>query len=298
MRFKWTYQGPRLTLQTFLQHQGFSLAQLKQLKFHGGLVFVNKKQRHTAFTLRPGDVIFLQTAPEVPADSVVPFSAPLAIAYEDEYVLVVNKPAGVPSIPDVGKSPDTMANRVKAYLIATHAESTAVHVVTRLDRDTSGLMLFAKSGLIHSLLDTQLHTDALQKDYLAVVSGTGQLPKHGWLVLPIGRSQAFYMKRQVAATGKQSVTEFETLRQTERAAVVRVQLHTGRTHQIRVHFAAIGHPLFGDDLYGGPSGMGRQALHCVSLRFWHPIFKKPVALTAPVPEDMLSLEDELGLAQK
>lgn len=298
MRFKWIYQGPRVSLQTFLRRQGFSLAQLKQLKFHGGFVFVNKRQRNTAFTLRPGDVVFLQTAPEAAADAVVPYPAPLTIAYEDEYLLVVAKPAGVPSIPDVGKSPDTMANRVKAYLIQTHAESTAIHVVTRLDRDTSGLMLFAKSGLIHSMLDAQLHTDNLQKEYLALVSGTGKLPRHGWLVLPIGHGREFYMKRAVVPTGKHSVTEFETLQQNEQGSLVRVQLHTGRTHQIRVHFAAIGHPLFGDELYGGPpAGLNRQALHCAHLHFWHPILKKPIELTAALPKDMLSLENELGLAQ-
>ncbi|WP_203623254.1 MULTISPECIES: RluA family pseudouridine synthase [unclassified Lacticaseibacillus] len=297
MRFKWTYQGPRVSLQTFLRRQGFSLAQLKQLKFHGGFVFVNKRQRNTAFSLRPGDVVFLQTAPEVAADAVVPYAAPLAIVYEDEYLLVVDKPAGVPSIPDVGKSPDTMANRVKAYLLKTHAESAAIHVVTRLDRDTSGLMLFAKSGLIHSLLDAQLHTDDLQKEYLALVAGAGKLPQHGWLVLRIGQGQEFYMKRAVTPAGKRSVTEFETLVQNGRASLVRVQLHTGRTHQIRVHFAAIGHPLFGDTLYGGPAaGLNRQALHCAHLHFWHPILKKPLELTAPLPNDMLSLENELGLA--
>lgn len=289
MRFKWTYEGPRNTLQHFLIQQGFSLAQLKKLKFHGGFVFVNRKQRNTAFRLRPGDQIFLQTAPEVAVDTVVPYEAPLAICYEDEYLLVVNKPAGVASIPDAAKGNDSMANRVKAYLIKTHAESAAIHVVTRLDRDTSGLMLFAKSGFVHSLLDRQLHTDDLSKTYLAVVQGGAGLAEHGWLVLKIGRSQDFYMKRQVTLTGKTSVTEYETLAANPDAALVQVQLHTGRTHQIRVHFAAIGHPLFGDDLYGGPPGMARQALHCAALTFWHPIAKKRLELTAALPPDMLSL---------
>ncbi|KMO54895.1 pseudouridine synthase, partial [Lacticaseibacillus rhamnosus] len=185
---------------------------------------------------------------------------------------------------------------VKAYLIKTHAESQAVHVVTRLDRDTSGLMVFAKHSLAHSLLDRQLHSENFLKQYLALVTSKSLLSAHGWIVLPIGVSTGFYMRRVVSETGKPSVTEYQTLAQNSHAAAVLVTLHTGRTHQIRVHFAAIGHPLFGDDLYNRQADdFKRQALHCAHLRFWQPLQKKWVDLHAPLPTDMAKLSDHLHL---
>nr|WP_241865036.1 RluA family pseudouridine synthase [Lacticaseibacillus kribbianus] len=279
-----------------MKAQGLSSIQLKRMKYRNGFVFVNHRQRTTDFRLRPGDVVRIQLAPEVPVDTVVPTPGPLDIVYEDPYLLVVNKPAGVASIPDAAKGNDSMANFVKAYLQASGAESATIHVVTRLDRDTSGLMLFAKHGFVHSLLDRQLHSKDLIKHYLAVVQGAAALPPHGWLVLPIGRTQEFYMKRGVVVGGKPSVTEYRVLDRTDRAATVLVALHTGRTHQIRVHFAAIGHPLCGDNLYGGDRTLiGRQALHCATLDFWHPLLHTKLHLTAALPSDMVSLGDKLGM---
>ncbi len=152
-------RGTAAQIGGFLKQQGFSRAQLKKLRYQGGFIFVNKRQRHTAYPLRNGDRILVQTAPEQAAASVVPYEHEFPICYEDDDYLVVNKPAGVASIPAVGRRNDSMANMVKAYLIKTHAESQAVHVVTRLDRDTSGLMVFAKHSLAHSLLDRQLHSE-------------------------------------------------------------------------------------------------------------------------------------------
>ncbi|WP_270768531.1 RluA family pseudouridine synthase [Lacticaseibacillus rhamnosus] len=296
MRFEWHYEGPPLKLAAFLKQQGFSRAQLKKLRYQGGFIFVNKRQRHTAYSLRNGDRILVQTAPEQAAASVVPYEHEFPICYEDDDYLVVNKPAGVASIPAVGRRNDSMANMVKAYLIKTHAESQAVHVVTRLDRDTSGLMVFAKHSLAHSLLDRQLHSENFLKQYLALVRSKSLLSAHGWIILPIGVSTGFYMRRVVSETGKPSVTEYQTLAQNSHAAAVLVTLHTGRTHQIRVHFAAIGHPLFGDDLYNRQADdFKRQALHCAHLRFWQPLQKQWLDLHAPLPTDMAKLSDHLHL---
>ncbi|MFD1429820.1 RluA family pseudouridine synthase [Lacticaseibacillus mingshuiensis] len=296
MRFQWRYHGESLALGRFLQHEGFSRIQLKRLKYQGGFVFVNKKQRNLAFLVQDGDRILLQTAPEIVKDVVVPTPFPLDIVYEDAYLLVVNKPAGVASIPDPLRGNDSMANYVKAHLLAEHAESAAVHVVTRLDRDTSGLMLFAKHGFVHSLLDRQLHSTRLQKTYLAVATNKTPMPPHGWLMLPIGHDPDFYMRRKVVANGKRSITEYQVLAQNSAGLVAQVALHTGRTHQIRVHFAGVGHPLYGDDLYGGPMrGITRQALHCWKLALWHPFLQRTLELTAAVPSDMVSLCDMLEL---
>ncbi|WP_225420744.1 RluA family pseudouridine synthase [Lacticaseibacillus porcinae] len=298
MKLTWTYQDVApIKLYTFLRQIGMARMQIKKAKFHGGEFFVNAESVHTNYVVHQGDEVDMVLAPDKVSDQVIPYPAPLDIVYEDRDYLVVNKPAGIASIPDVAKSPDTMANRVKAYLIATHAESTAIHVVTRLDRDTSGLMLFAKHSLAHSVIDSLLHTDNMQKHYLALVSGHKALPPHGWLVLRLGRTTDFYMHRGVVADGKVSVTEYRTLADTDEAKLVRVRLHTGRTHQIRAHFAAIGHPLYGDDLYGGPAvpELDHQALHCAQLDFWQPLTQQMIHLQAPLPDDMQQLATRLQL---
>ncbi|WP_461215223.1 RluA family pseudouridine synthase [Lacticaseibacillus sp. GG6-2] len=291
MRLAWTYtDAVPVKLYAFLRALGLARAQIKRVKFHGGAIFVNEQPEHTNFIVHQGDRVVVELAPDVESDNVIPYPAPIAIVYEDEHFLVVNKPAGSASIPDVAKSPDTMANRVKAYLQATNAPSAAIHVVTRLDRDTSGLMLFAKHSLAHSLIDAQLHTDKMVKRYIALIAAGRSLAPHGWLVLRLGRTTDFYMHRGVVLDGKVSVTEYQIQRRIGDMLQVLVTLHTGRTHQIRAHFAAIGHPLYGDDLYGGQlGGIDRQALHCAELTFWHPFLQRQIHLTAPLPPDMQAL---------
>lgn len=295
MLLKWVYQGAPVRLQKFLIQEGLSMAQLTRLKYHGGAIYVNHKQRKTAFTIRRGDVVRVVMAPEIPADAVVATPGPVDIVYEDRDLLVVNKPAGTASIPAANRADDSMANFVKYYLQQSGAESTSIHVVTRLDRDTSGLMIFAKHSFAHTLMDRQLHTRTLDKQYIAVSSGRVPLMKHGWIVLPLGLSDDFYMRRAVVPNGKKSVTEYETLAQRGNYALTRVFLHTGRTHQIRVHFASIGRPLVGDSLYGGEMLLGRQALHCSDLYIQHPFTGAKLHLHAPLTRDMQALVTKLQL---
>lgn len=295
MWLKWRYQGQPLRLQKFLLQEGLSLGQLKRLKYHGGAVFVNHKQRNTTFLLKPGDVVRVLMAPEIPADAVVATPGKLDIVYEDRDLLVVNKPAGIASIPAANKADDSMANFVKYYLQVSGAESTAIHVVTRLDRDTSGIMLFAKHSFAHTLLDRQLHTRSMDKQYLALSAGPVPLSRHGWLIMRLGLSSEFYMRRAVTLDGKKSVTEYRTLTQRNQYALTRVFLHTGRTHQIRVHFAAIGRPLVGDSLYGGENLMPRQALHCSDLFLTHPFTGEHLHLHAQMPADMAAVCEQLNL---
>jgi 23S rRNA pseudouridine1911/1915/1917 synthase len=295
MWLKWRYQGQPLRLQKFLLQEGLSLGQLKRLKYHGGAVFVNHKQRNTTFLIKPGDIVRVLMAPEIPADAVVATPGELDIVYEDRDLLVVNKPAGIASIPAANKADDSMANFVKYYLQRSGAESTAIHVVTRLDRDTSGIMLFAKHSFAHTLLDRQLHTRSMDKQYLALSAGPVALSQHGWLIMRLGLSSEFYMRRAVTLDGKKSVTEYRTLAQRGPYALTRVFLHTGRTHQIRVHFAAIGRPLVGDSLYGGEDRMPRQALHCSDLFLKHPFTGELLHLHAQLPTDMAAVCAQLGL---
>ena len=212
---------------------------------------------------------------------------PIDILYEDRDYLIVNKPAGVASVPAHALPDNTLANRVKGYYQAAHYDNEVVHITTRLDRDTSGIVLFAKHHFAHSIIDHQLKAHAMRKMYLAVVSGE-LTTDHGWLDAPIGRAADSFIKRTTRPDGKPSLTEYWVVKRLRNMTVVRVRLHTGRTHQIRVHFAASGHPLIGDALYGGPRDpwIQRQALHCMQLEFDDPFISQTLTTFAPLPADL------------
>ena len=216
------------------------------------------------------------------------------VVFEDSYLLVVNKPPGIASLPAKAKDSKTMANVVKSYLI-DKKENSSIHLVTRLDRNTSGLMVFAKTSYAHSLLDRILHTEDFQKFYLAMVYGQVS-PEKGLIDLPIGIDpKAFYMRNIDHNLGKPSKTLYETVEKFDNASLLKLKLLTGRTHQIRVHLTAIGHPIIGDDMYSKKIDprMGRQALHCYRLNIVHPVTKKLLKLTAPLPKDMVMLKGVL-----
>ncbi|KRN28444.1 rluA4 protein [Lactobacillus selangorensis] len=297
MKYQWRFEAKEPEpLKRFLTQNGISKRQLARMKFAGGMIFVGHHQRHVQFILHRGDLVTVFTAPEQAAVSVRPSKQPVTVAYEDDEYLVVDKPPYVASLPAANHPDDTMANRVRYYLEHEHAESDAVHIVTRLDRDTSGLMLFAKSSWAHARVDKELHQHTVQKTYLAIVSHNfiGQ-PQHGNIKAPLAPSPEFYMRRVVDPNGKKAWTEYTVLENFADAAVVEVQLHTGRTHQIRAHFASIGHPLLGDSLYGGPLGYGlkRQALHCWRLAFEQPFSQTDLRLESPLPADLKQVWSEL-----
>jgi len=282
------------TVRKFLVHHKFSSSQLHNLKNKGGLIFVNHKQRHFDFRLKDGDQILVVMNAEEPSDLIKPMKGAIDVIYEDDYLLVVNKPPGIASLPAKARDGLTMANMVKAYLIDKH-ENSSIHLVTRLDRNTSGLMVFAKTSYSHSLLDQILHTDKFQKYYLAMVYGHVE-PESGLIDLPIGIDpQAFYMRNIDHQTGKESKTIYETVEKYPQASLLRLKLLTGRTHQIRVHLTAIGHPIIGDDMYSKKldSRMKRQALHCYRLNIVHPVTKVLLKLEAPLPKDMVMLDSVL-----
>lgn len=281
-------------IRKFLVQHKFSSSQLHNLKNKGGLIYVNHKQRHFNFRMKTGDQILIVMSSEEPSDLIAPMQGSVDVVYEDSYLLVVNKPPELASLPAKAKSGKTMANLVKGYLISKKENST-IHLVTRLDRNTSGLMVFAKTSYAHSLLDQILHTEDFQKFYLAMVYGQVQ-PDHGLIDLPIGIDpKAFYLRNIDHEKGKVSKTLYETVEKYGQASLLRLKLLTGRTHQIRVHLSAIGHPIIGDDMYSGKtdSRMPRQALHCYRLNIVHPVTKKLLKLEAPLPDDMVMLKNVL-----
>ncbi|CAM3169813.1 RluA family pseudouridine synthase [Lactiplantibacillus plajomi] len=291
MRFTWqnTSSTP-MKVKTLLSQHGVTRSLLKKVKFHGGAILVNGQAVLAIHMLHGGETVTMVTPAEIGNDHLGVSDLPINILYEDRDFLIVNKPAGVASVPAHALPDNTLANRVKGYYRAQGYQNEVVHITTRLDRDTSGIVLFAKHHFAHSIIDHQLKAHAMKKMYLAVVAGT-ITEDHGWFDQPIGRAADSFIKRTVTPAGKPSLTEYWVVKRFTDRTVVRVRLHSGRTHQIRVHFAAAGHPLLGDALYDGPldAGIDRQALHCMQLQFADPFLGRPLVTFAPLPADLARL---------
>lgn len=295
IQLTWQYAGQTpQTLAVFLKQHGFSRNFLKKIKYHGGALLVNQQPVTVRALCQLNDQIQVQLPPEPPLARIEPAAPQLQVLFEDDHFLIVDKPALVAAMPSHVYKTDTMANRVKGYLIAQHAPSQVIHIVTRLDRGTSGVMLFAKHGYAHSLLSQQLQTGQLHKQYVAFVQG--QLPQqHQQIDFPIGRLPGSFIQRTTCASGRAALTEYWQQAQYPQATRLQIALHTGRTHQIRVHFSAIGHPLLGDTLYGGPTiaGLKRPALHCQQVQFFHPFQQKVLTIKSELPPDLLQLAQQL-----
>lgn len=274
-------------IKTFLKKHGVSKGLLAKIKYTGGAILVNDQPQNATYLLDIGDRVTI----DIPAEedltgSLEPISFPLDIVYEDDHFLAINKPVGYASIPSSLHS-STIANFVKGYLVEQDYENKQVHIVTRLDRDTSGVMLFAKHGYAHARLDKQLQAKLIHKRYYALVKGEGKLDAEGEIIAPIGRPADSIITRIVTKEGKYAHTSYRVVQSWGDIHLVDIQLHTGRTHQIRVHFSHIGFPLLGDDMYGGSleCGIQRQALHCHNLAFDNPFSAQRIDLEAPLPDD-------------
>ena len=202
------------------------------------------------------------------------------IAYEDDYLLIIDKPAGMLVHPTVNEWGTTLYDYVTEYY--QRKDITAnIHPVSRLDRHTSGLVIFAKEPIIQHWLSQQ----QMDKEYLAIV--TGELPNdEGIIEAPIARKEGSIIERCVSENGKYAKTSYKLLAKRKDLSLLQVKLFTGRTHQIRVHMAYIGCPLFNDNLYGTPGPQSRHALHAFKLRFIHPVSDTPVEITRTLPEDL------------
>lgn len=202
------------------------------------------------------------------------------IAYEDDYLLIIDKPAGMLVHPTVNEWGTTLYDYVTKYY-QRKGITANIHPVSRLDRHTSGLVIFAKEPIIQHWLSQQ----QMDKEYLAIV--TGELPSNeGIIEAPIARKEGSIIERCVSEKGKYAKTSYKLLSKRKGLSLLQVKLFTGRTHQIRVHMAHIGCPLFNDNLYGTPGPQSRHALHAFKLRFIHPVSDTPVEITRTLPEDL------------
>ena len=294
MTVKWQVTAEdEKNLKEFLKQKGVSRRIIGRTKFHGGTFLVNGQEERVRKELKVGDWVELNLPIEEPNPNLITTHKPLDILYEDDHYLIINKPVGLISVPSPAHRGDTVASRVKGYYLEQDYRHKVVHIVTRLDRYTSGVMLIAKNTLAHSLMGNLLSHQKLEKHYEALVQGHLR-QKEGLIDAPIARSPESIIERMVAPEGKPSITQYEMIKYLEKdISHVRLSLHTGRTHQIRVHMSHIGHPLVGDDLYGGSKKLlDRQALHCSSYRFEHPLTGQFVEVQASLPEDMQKLVEE------
>ncbi|MFJ8530172.1 RluA family pseudouridine synthase [Bacillus sp. NPDC094106] len=274
-----------MLIREFLKTKGISKAALTDIKFHGGAIEVDGKHATVRHILQAGEELRVFFPIEERSEGMQAENIPLSIVYEDDSVLVINKEPYMSTIPSREHPAGSVANALLHHYDKQNLAST-VHIVTRLDRDTSGLMLIAKNRFIHHLLSKQHQQKQVKRTYEAIVHGE-MLEESGTIDAPIGRKDDSIIERIVCEGGQKAITHFQVMESFPNKTRVALQLDTGRTHQIRVHMAYVGHPLLGDDLYGGStSQMKRQALHSTSLTFYHPILEKQMTFHRDVPEDM------------
>lgn len=273
------YEGVRL--RGFLRgHCGVSARLLAKLKRLPDGIRVNGLQAVATDLLRAGDLVRLSLPRG--GDAPEPADLPFSVVWEDGHVLAADKPCGMPMYPTPGHDRDSLANAFAAHC-AEKGEPIPFRPVYRLDRDTTGLVLLAKEPFSAARL-----AGRIEKTYLAVCEGV--LVGSGVIDAPIGLKDGHRIEREVRPDGQRAVTRWRSLLTGKNHSFLAVRIETGRTHQIRVHLAHLGHPLAGDDFYGGGRAhIGRQALHCAELRFLHPASGRRIRLVRGVPEDMALL---------
>lgn len=261
---------------------------LKSLKWRENAILLNGQSVHVNAIVHAGDTVSVVLSERTPrADLYCANAAKPDIVYEDDDLLVLNKPAGVAMHP---KSGDASAPSLAAMLTSYLGEGSVPHFVSRLDKGTSGLLIAAKNGYVHDRLRRALHSSDLRREYRAVAVGRVE-PPCGVIDAPIGRAEGSIIRRCVRADGLPSLTEYETLQVNDRFTLLRLRPQTGRTHQLRVHMAYLGHPLAGDWLYGTEDKtlIARPALHSYELWFTQPVTGQELHFTAPIPQDMQRL---------
>ncbi len=280
-----------MLLRDFLKEKKISKRALTDIKFGGGRILVNDEHATVRCKLKTGDAVVVIFPAEKPSEGMLPQKIDLEIVYEDDWCLVINKPPFIPVIPSREHPEGTLANGLLEYYLEKGIAAT-IHIVNRLDKDTSGLMLVAKHRFAHSLFSALQKQSGIHRTYYALVEGAVNEPQ-GVINAPIGRKDDSIIERTVREDGQMAVTHFHVVKSFKDNTLVSLKLETGRTHQIRVHMAFIGHPLCGDSLYGGSHKLiSRQALHSSELSFVHPFLEKEMHFAIALPPDMKSIVEE------
>ena len=312
----------RERLDVFLTHQ---VENATRSKVHRAIIerriLVDGKKVKPSHKVSPGEIVRIELL-GTPVPKVDPENIPLDIVYEDDSLIVVNKPAGMVTHPAYANYSGTLVNALLFHSGGRLSSGgsdpvskklTRPGIVHRLDKDTSGLLVIAKDEVSHAILAKQFSSRTIDREYWALVWGIFRMKK-GKIEASLGRSKSDRKKIAVSASGKHAVTEYEVLDDFKYLSLVKLKLHTGRTHQIRVHLHHIDHPVFGDPTYGGrkiawsKAGVkiskeevddllaliGRQALHAKTIGFVHPVTKKKMFFTSELPGDFQAVLSRLG----
>ena len=270
----------------FLREKGYSRQLLRQLKETEDGLLRNGQPTFMTIALKNGDQIRVRLLEKAEgSEAIMPAPLPFEIVYEDEDLLVINKPADMPIHPSFQNHGNTLADAL-TWHYQQQGKEFVYRCINRLDRDTTGLLIVARHQLSASILSDMVRKREIHREYLAIVEGIP--PEKGTISAPIGRKEGSAILREVNfETGEPAQTHFTRLETRNGLSLVSLKLETGRTHQIRVHMGYIGCPLIGDYLYyPDHTRIGRQALHSYRLSFLHPITGKALSFTAPLPEDM------------
>lgn len=291
MKLEYIVKNNQFTINQILQNELQISSRLLYKLIRLKRIFLNGKLCDTRKKVLKDDVISIDFNYEEDNSNIIPTRIDLNIIYEDDWLLIVNKPAGIAIHPSILHYSDSLSNGIKFYFDSISLNKK-IRPVNRLDSDTSGLVIFAKCEYIQECLILQMKKHIFQKEYLAICKGRFDV-KSDTISLPIARKENSIIERCISKDGQISITHYEVLKQFNDYAFVKCILETGRTHQIRVHLSTIGHPLIGDSLYGSSSNLiNRQALHCYALKFIHPITKQNLEILSELPSDFKKILKE------
>lgn len=279
----------RLRIEQFLRRRGFSGQNLTDLRKIPGSVCVNQTPCILKTVLQPKDILTVTITTTSSSPNILPVPIPFDLVYEDEDLLVVNKPAGMPVHPSAKNHDNTLANALVWYY-QEQGLPFVFHCTNRLDRDTSGLVLVARHSYSATRIAQMTKNREIHREYRAIVRGI-PAPSEGTIDAPLGRKAGSIIERTVDfEQGEPAITHYQVVESKNGHSLLALQLETGRTHQIRIHLKHLGYPLVGDYLYNPDMEfINRQALHAYHLRFSHPVTGEKMEFTAPLPEDMKAI---------